>query len=583
MSTNKLTTKLDGFRKRNTDNPNYVNKDIYRMFYTRDIYYIAYNAIKSNDGAETSGSDGSSLHGFCEDWVDEFISTMRDESYNPKPSRTTYIPKKNGKMRKLSFPNGKDKIIQECVRLILDCIYEPSFSDLSHGYRPNRSIHSAVAQIETWRSSTWLIEGDISACFDEVDHRVLESILRERISDERFLRLINKLLRAGYLDTDLNFNGTNLGAGQGSICSPILANVYLDKLDKFMEDLIIRKTRGDYRRQNPEYLKLRRQLKRAETSNDVDTIKLVNKRLKIISSGDLMDPNFTRVRYVRYADDFLVGVIGDKALAKAIKQEISDFLKIKLKLRLSDDKTKITNAKHDEANFLGFRITKSKSFLKILMDTDNIIRKLKDNGMCDESGFPIAMTKMQNKTIQDIIKYANQVLRGLLYGNQGCHNFYKAWRVQYIIQYSTAKTIARKFDMSMKATFKKYGDSLNIHYINSKGLEKQISLAKFRSFKRNKEFLKNWIFKLKEHIVTDYDIRNPLARNCYICDESQNSKMFHRQKVSLIKKPYSHIVKEMVRINRRQVCLCPTCFAQVSNNELEYNQISKIFKPRKSY
>jgi len=261
MATTKLTTKLDGFRKRNSGNPNYINKDIYRMFYTRDIYYIAYNAIKSNDGAETSGSDGTSHHGFCEEWVDDLISSMRDESYHPKPSRTTYIPKKNGKMRKLSFPNGKDKIIQECVRLILDCIYEPSFSDLSHGYRPNRSIHSAIAQIETWKSSTWLIEGDISACFDEVDHRVLESLLRERISDERFLRLINKLLRAGYLDTNLNFTGTNLGTEQGSICSPILANIYLDKFDKFMEDLIIRESRGEHRKQNPQYAKLRYQLK----------------------------------------------------------------------------------------------------------------------------------------------------------------------------------------------------------------------------------------------------------------------------------------------------------------------------------
>jgi retron-type reverse transcriptase len=151
------------------------------MFYTRDIYYIAYNNIKSNDGAETAGSDGTSLHGFNESWIDEFIKSMRDESYTPKPSRTTYIPQKNSiKMRKLTFPNGKDKIIQECVRMILNCLYEPSFSDLSHGYRPNRSIHNAIAQIEDWRSSTWLIEGDISACFDEVNNRVLERELNKK-------------------------------------------------------------------------------------------------------------------------------------------------------------------------------------------------------------------------------------------------------------------------------------------------------------------------------------------------------------------------------------------------------------------
>jgi hypothetical protein len=136
-----------------------------------------------------------------------------------------------------------------------------------------------------------------------------------------------------------------------------------------------------------------------------------------------------------------------------------------LKLPLSDDKTKITNAKHQEANFLGFHITKFKSFLRILMDTDKLIRKLKDNGMCNY-GSPIAMTKMQNVPIQDIIKYANEVLRGLFYGNQGCHNFHKAWRTQY-----------------MKATFKEYGDRLTVNCGNLKGIDKQISLALFRSFK----------------------------------------------------------------------------------------------------
>ena len=548
------------------------------MFYSRELYYIAYNNIKSNDGAETVGSDGTSLHGFSEIWVHEFIALMRDESYRPNPSRTTYIPKKNGKMRKLSFPNGKDKIIQECVRLILDCIYEPSFSNLSHGYRPNRSIHSAIAQVETWRSSTWLIEGDISSCFDEVEHRVLESFLRERISDERFINLINKLLRAGYLDTDLSFNGNNFGVNQGSICSPILANVYLDKLDKFMEDLINRETRGEYRKQNPEYAKLRYQRKIAESNGDTQTVKTLTNKLNSISSIDVMDSSFTRVRYVRYADDFLVGVIGNKALAKTIKQEISDFLKVKLKLRLSDDKTKITNAKHDEANFLGFRITKLKSFLRILFHMDRLIHKLKDNGMGNPLGYPIAMIKIQNIPLQDIIKHANNVLRGLLHNNQGCHNFWKASRIQYIVQFSTAKTIARKFDISMKQVFQKYGKSLNVSYINPKGINKEISLALFPSFARNKDFLKNWIFKLQEHVVINYDSRNPLAKSCYICDSSHHRKMFHRKKKSLLNKPWSLIETVMVKINRRQLCLCSTCFSQVSNNELECNQISLSFK-----
>lgn len=256
MSHQKLLTKLEGFRSRNSQNHCYINKDVYRLLYDRDFYYIAYNNIKSNDGAETVGSDGTSLHGFCEEWVDELISSFRDENYQPHPNRITYIPKKNKQMCKLSFPNGKDKLVQECVRIILECIYEPTFSNLSHGFRPNRSIHSALAQVYTWNSTVWFIEGGISACFDEIDHRMLESILRERIQDERFIRLINKLLKAGYFDMEHKFQPTKLGNAQGSCTSPILANIYLDKLDRFMEDIIERDTMGKYRKQNPEYARL---------------------------------------------------------------------------------------------------------------------------------------------------------------------------------------------------------------------------------------------------------------------------------------------------------------------------------------
>lgn len=358
MSHQKLLTKLEGFRSRNSQNHCYINKDVYRLLYDRDFYYIAYNSIKSNDGAETAGSDGTSLHGFCEEWIDDLISSFRDESYQPQPNRITYIPKKNGKMRKLSFPNGKDKLVQECIRIILECIYEPTFSNLSHGFRPNRSVHSALAQVETWRSTVWFIEGDISACFDEIDHRILESILRERIDDERFIRLINKLLKAGYFDMEHNFQTTKRGNAQGSCASPILANIYLDKLDRFMENIIQRDTKGKYRKQNPKYAKLRYQLNKAISVHDIKEIKRLRKELKATSSVDVFDPNFRRVHYVRYADDFLVGTISSKAYAEQLKQEIKHFLESELHLRLSEEKTLITHAKNEKAHFLGYLINR---------------------------------------------------------------------------------------------------------------------------------------------------------------------------------------------------------------------------------
>lgn len=358
MNHQKLTTKLEGYRTRNSVNHCYINEGLYRILYDRDIYYIAYNNIKSNDGSETQGSDGSSLHGFKEEWIDDIISSLRDESYQPLPNRITFIPKKNGKMRKLSFPNGKDKLVQEAVHIILESIYEPTFSNLSHGFRPKRSIYTALSQIATWKSTAWFIEGDISACFDEVDHRILESILRQRIHDERFIRLINKLLKAGYFDMQHQFQNTKQGAAQGSTCSPILCNIYLDKLDRFMESVIERDTRGNYRKQNPQYASFRYQLHKTIERHDVQRIKQLRKELKDIPSVDVMDKSFIRVRYVRYADDFLIGTISDKEYAKSLKQEIKEFLINELHLRLSDEKTKITNAKHDKAQFLGYLITK---------------------------------------------------------------------------------------------------------------------------------------------------------------------------------------------------------------------------------
>lgn len=577
MDKQKLSDKLEGLRSRNQNNHDYINRDLYRILYSRDIYYIAYNSIRTNDGAETAGSDGTSLHGFCEEWIDDIISSLRDESYQPKPSRTTYIPKKNGKMRKLSFPNGKDKLVQECVRTILECIYEPTFSELSHGFRPGRSIHSAVAQVETFHGVVWFIEGDISACFDEVDHRILESILRERIDDERFIRLNNKLLKAGYLDTDFNFNQTDSGTGQGSVCSPVLANIYLDKLDRYMEQVIERDNLGDYRKQNPEYIRARTKLKKVKANGDKPAIKSAAKKLKATPSVDVMDPGFRRVRYVRYADDFLIGTISDKDYAIQLKSEISKFLSDNLHLRLNDEKTIITNAKHDKAKFLGFHISKhSSSSVRIEMDVESLIHKLHQNGMCNENGWPIGITKLLPLPVNEIIKYGNQVLRGLLHSQQGCHNFYKGWRIQYIIHYSIAKTLARKFDISMKQVFRRFGNALSFSFHNAKDKLKTVSFAFFKSFKRNRYFFSGWLTKIKEPVVVKYDVRNFLRRTCYICDGSHQRKMFHRRRKMLIKPPIPHIVREMLRINRRQICLCSACFELANNNALEFNQITKL-------
>ncbi len=589
MEQSKLLERLEGYRRRNSTDHCYVNRDLYRLFYSRDLYIIAYNSVKSNDGAETSGTDGTSLHGFCEDWITELIASMRDESYQPQPNRITMIPKSNGKMRKLSFPNGKDKLVQEAVRMILECIYEPTFSNLSHGFRPKRSTQSAIAEVETWKGTTWFIEGDISACFDEIDHRVLEAILRERINDKRFIRLVNKILKAGYFDMQHVYHGTKTGNAQGSCCSPILCNIYLDKLDRFMEDVTQRVTAGDYRRKNPDYDKARYQYKKAvKNGSDPKWLKQLKGEIEKMPSSDRYDPDFRRVRYVRYADDFLIGVIAPKSYAVELKQKIKAFLQDELHLRLSDEKTKITHAADKDVAFLGYIIRKGigkhskfyynpfDSTIRVFMNADGILKKLRENGMCKGNGYPIGVTHLLREPPEEIIKYGNLVLRGLLTQQRGCANFYKGSRIQYIVQFSTAKTLARKFDISLKKVFAEYGKSLTVNYKNTKGKACSAKLAMYKSFSRQKYFFRDVKSAVPSASLSKYNLRDPLARVCYICGNPNfHVSMYHRKTKKKLRKPYSPIVSVMLAINRRQIPLCEHCFAKVEANRFQLNQVQK--------
>nr|WP_063842301.1 reverse transcriptase/maturase family protein [Hassalia byssoidea] len=191
--------------------------------------------------------------------IESLIEEIRYERFRWTPVRRINIPKKNGKTRSLGIPTWKDKLVQEVVRLMLEAYYEPQLSDSSHGFRPKRGCHTALTIIDrTWQGTKWFIEGDIRGCFDNIDHKILMSILREKIQDNRFLRLIENLLKAGYCE-QWKYHSTLSGTPQGAIVSPLLANIYLDKLDKFVENCLIPEyTRGKRRAENPEYSKLQK-------------------------------------------------------------------------------------------------------------------------------------------------------------------------------------------------------------------------------------------------------------------------------------------------------------------------------------
>lgn len=331
---------------------------LYRQMFNKELYLLAYGNIYSNQGAMTPGAGGETADGMSEDKIDQIIELMRHERYRFAPARRVYIPKKNGKLRPLGLPSWSDKLVGEVVRLLLEAIYEPCFSRRSHGFRKGRGCHTALRNIqETWTGTVWFIEGDISDCFGSLSHETLLRILAEKIDDQRFLRLIAHMLKAGYLE-DWEYHDTLSGAPQGGVVSPILSNIYLNKLDEFVEqELIPQYTRGAHRRNNPEYHRKATRLKYARRTGKRAAARDLKKQLRTLPYGDPMDPGYRRLHYLRYADDHILGLIGPKAEAEQIKARLATFLRENLGLELNAGKTLITHARSQPARFLGYDIT----------------------------------------------------------------------------------------------------------------------------------------------------------------------------------------------------------------------------------
>jgi group II intron reverse transcriptase/maturase len=333
-------------------------EELYRQLFNPQLYLLAYGRIYANHGAMTPGADGETADGTSLAKIGRIIDALRHERYRFKPVRRTWIPKKNGKKRPLGLPSWSDKLVGEVIRLLLEAYYEPQFSDRSHGFRPGRGCHTALRKVaDTWTGTTWFIEGDISDCFGSLDHQVMLAILAEKIRDNRFLRLLRNMLKAGYLE-DWKWNATLSGVPQGGVVSPVLSNIYLHRLDTFAETVLIPEyTRGGERKANPAYRKIADAIGRARKRGDRATVRELRKQQHSLPSRDTHDPGYRRLRYLRYADDHLLGFAGPKAEAEQIKARLAAFLRDDLKLELSEGKTLITHARTSAARFLGYEIT----------------------------------------------------------------------------------------------------------------------------------------------------------------------------------------------------------------------------------
>lgn len=330
---------------------------LYRQLFNEQLFLMAYGRIYANHGAMTPGVDGITPDGMSLDTIRDIVGRLRTQRYRFAPVRRVLIPKKNGTMRPLGLPTWTDKLVGEVVRLLLEAYYEPQFSPRSHGFRPGRGCHTALDEItSTWTGTTWFIEGDIADCFGSLDHEVMLAILAEKIHDGRFLELVADMLKAGYLE-DFRWHATFSGAPQGGVVSPILSNIYLDRLDRFVTDeLVPAFTRGATRRRNREYANTTRMIGYWNLKGDRDKVAALRKIQQSLPAVDVHDPGYRRLRYVRYADDHLLGFVGPKAEAEQIKERLAVFLREELKLDLSPEKTLITHARTRRARFLGYDI-----------------------------------------------------------------------------------------------------------------------------------------------------------------------------------------------------------------------------------
>ncbi|MEK4841318.1 reverse transcriptase domain-containing protein [Bacillus sp. FSL L8-0152] len=600
---------LSNLRKKSLDKK-YQYTRLYRNLYNPDFFLLAYNNLSKNDGALTMGVDQRSIDGFSVEEVEQLIEVLKNKRYQPYPSKRVYIPKKNGKKRPLGIPSFCDKLVQEVIRMILEAIYEPNFSNSSHAYRKNKSCHSALLEIKrTFTGSKWFIEGDIRGFFDNIEHHTLVGILRRKIADENFIELIWKFLRAGYLD-EWKFHNTYSGAPQGGIISPILSNIYLNELDVYMESFKNSFNQGKRRKKNPEYENVRSKMRRLEKKidntneqEDSDSIenwkqevKVLKKKLTQMPYSNQMDNEYRRLTYVRYADDFLIGIIGSKEDAQQVKEEIAKFLKDKLKLELSMEKTLITNASNKQAQFLGYEI---KIFKSQAIRTDKLGRKIRLlNGKvqlkmphkawvnklqkyqaiqmsANGTWKPKPRNYFQRNEDLEIVSQYNSEIRGL-------YNYYRLaenvsnhmHRFAYFMFYSMLKTFATKYRKRTKHIRKKYmkNGRFTVEYETKRGI-KQIHFIE-RSFPRI-----NGISKEQTDVVqnTRYTMSTTRlsdrikAETCESCGRSNTTIHMHhvkRLKNLREKSNKSYLEQQMIARNRKTIALCKECHLKKHKGEM---------------
>nr|UEX92732.1 hypothetical protein [Ophiocordyceps lanpingensis] len=582
------TVSTDGFGKLQKiyelckNNKVFVVKDkLYRLLYDKELYYAAYHKLKSKPGNMTPGIIPTTLDGLSEKVIVDIIDSLRDGTFQFHPGRRIYIPKANGGQRPLTIAPPRDKLVQECIRMILEAIYEPTFNESSHGFRPNRSCHSALKSArQKFVMAKLFIEGDITKCFDEIDHNKLMNVLNERIKDPRFLDLIRKALKAGYMEFR-TYSHSVAGTPQGSIISPILANIFLNKLDVFIGELKEDFDVGIKATINPIYHRLSGlrpwKKERAKTVKEKLNLQRV---LRLIPSKLDIDPKFKKMEYIRYADDWIIGVRGSKEDSVNLMLKIKVFLKDELGLELSEAKTKITNAKTEHAEFLSVRVKRSNhetysrrrnvlsrnvKNMRLLAPIDKVTKKLIINGFFKE-GRPYPKFIWMQEPKDAIILLYNSVYRGIIQYYRFADNFNGlSAKVHYILKESCARLLAAKYKAGTQAKiFATYGKNL-------KGQDKH-------GFVKLVLGINTAAFNVKvDDIHLRFNARSISKASlegltCVLCDSSYRVEMHHVRMMKDLNPKANEVYKIMTRKNCKQIPLCRECHMKHHSRKTSHNE-----------
>ena len=571
-----------------------------------ELWFAAYIKLRRNSGSLTPGPDGESLKALTKERILSLRKAVLENQFSWTGVRQIWIPKpgKRGKTRPLGIPSINDRLVQEVLKMTLEPIWETCFLQQSFGFRPQRDCHSALRWMNAnMKDSIWFIEGDIESYFPTIDHKILLDLIEKRVGDRNIIHLLRQGLKTKVFEKDLPTQISTLGTPQGGILSPILSNIYLHELDKFMAQLSLEyqgPVQPSARRKNPAYQKLMRAGRKKQT-----------RRLKLPRS-DPFEAAYSNCKYIRYADDFIIGVNGPRAMAEEIRERVRLFLLERLKIQLNMDKTKVTHVSKG-IKFLGHTFKRRRTFidaktargkiksrimtLPILdLDSARIIARLHETGFCDRDGTPKPNFRFMSLPQAETNNKANAILRGLCNWARIAGNRRPAVaRYAYILRYSIAKMYAAKFKLKrVAAVFKAGNNDLSkpigkrIKSVQPEGKNLQgILYSKYAQIPKREhaKLPKNWTPPYVRNLDSGgnlEDFINKVAKQgrsnakdpliaagwrlgrslsvkgtpCDVCGSYFGVEMHHVNQIKNIPKSKSPLQRHKMSLARKQIALC---------------------------